>query len=169
MHHTHLHSQQVHILHHTLHFFLGLLASHHPPTLTPSDLLTCPNHLSLLCLTLSERSSTPHISATSLLDFPSCHLTPAMYLSIQRSHLRRTSTNLHVSAHQVSEGYTNVIQFLAMLSLFSKWNFQTEIRNNAFPDVISSNFPIFFLFSYMLCRSAGQNRKFKMWNRISRK
>ena len=75
------------------------------PNTPPSALFTCPNHLSLLCLNLTERSSTPHISATSLLDLPSCHLTPAMYLSILKSHLCRKSINLLVNAH-VSAPYS---------------------------------------------------------------
>ena len=66
-------------------FFLGLPAGRYSPTLSsptspntpPSALFTYPNYLSLLCFNLTEGSSTPHISATSLLDLPSCHLTPA--------------------------------------------------------------------------------------------
>ena len=74
----------------------------HLPHLTknnPSALFTCPNHLSLLCLNLTERSSTPHISATSLLDLLSYHLTSDMYLNILWSHLCRTSISLLVNAH----------------------------------------------------------------------
>ena len=66
---------------------------------TPSALFSCPNHLSLLCLNITERSSTPHIYAISLLDLPSCHLTPAMYLGILRSHLCDISISLLVNAH----------------------------------------------------------------------
>ena len=51
-------------------------------------------------------SLTPHISATSLLDLPCCHLsTPAMYLGILWPHLRRTSISFLVNAH-VSAPYS---------------------------------------------------------------
>ena len=114
--HILLHSQQVYILHHTITpLFLRPSCrpsppNSHPPTspnIPPSALFTCPNHLSLLCLNLTERSSTPHISATSLLDFLSCHFTPAMYLSILLSHLHRTSINLLVNSH-ASAYYINI-------------------------------------------------------------
>ncbi|KAK8385090.1 hypothetical protein O3P69_012116 [Scylla paramamosain] len=85
-------------------FFFGLPTDHQPPTLTsstllnttPYALLTCPNHLSLLFLSSTERSATPNISATSPLDLPSCHPTPAMYLTILQSQLRRIS---HQTGH----------------------------------------------------------------------
>ena len=88
---------------HSLHYFLGIIPSGcRPPTLTsptspntpPSALFTCPNYLSHLCLNLTERSSTPHISATSLLDLLSFHLTPAKYTGILHSHLHKTSISL---------------------------------------------------------------------------
>ena len=83
-----LHSQQVHILHHLLTpLFLRPFTGCHHTQHTPSALFTSPN---LLCLNLTERLSTPHIISTSLLDLQSCHLTPAMYLSILQSHLCRT-------------------------------------------------------------------------------
>ena len=66
---------------HSLYFFLGF-----------------PNSC-LLCLKLTERFSTPHISATSMLQFPSCYLTPAMYISNLRSHVRRTSISLLANAN----------------------------------------------------------------------
>ena len=104
------------------HFFLGLPAGRHLSTLTspshpthPPALFKCPNHLSLLCLNLAERSSTPHISATSLLDLLSCHLTPATFLSILRLHLCRTSISLYVNYYpcfcsiQYSRFHTNFI------------------------------------------------------------
>ena len=60
---------------HSLHFFLGLPTGHLSPTLTsphliqhtPSTLFTCLNNLSILFLSLTERSKL-HISATPLLD-----------------------------------------------------------------------------------------------------
>ena len=85
LYHMPLHSQQVHFLHYTLTPLFPRSPTVISPTSSnthPSALFTCPNHLSLLYLNLTERSSTPHISATSMLDLPSCHLTPAMYLSI---------------------------------------------------------------------------------------
>ena len=67
---------------------------HTSPNTTPSALFTCPNYINLLCLNFTERSSTSHISAMSLLDLSCSHLTPAMYLSILRSHLHRISIRL---------------------------------------------------------------------------
>ena len=83
LHHMLLHSQQVPVLPQTI------TPNSHLTQYNPSVLFTCPNHLSLLCLNLTERSSTPHISTTSLLDLPSCLLTSSMYLSILPSHLHR--------------------------------------------------------------------------------
>ena len=86
-----LHSQQVHILYHTLiplfprPFCRSLPPNSQLPNSSntlPFALFTCPNYLSLLCLNLTERSSTLHISAISLLDLLFCNFTPAMYLSI---------------------------------------------------------------------------------------
>ncbi|MPC30203.1 hypothetical protein E2C01_023463 [Portunus trituberculatus] len=45
------------------------------------------NHLNLLFLSSTDRSLTPHISTTSLLDLLSCHLTSATYVSILWSKL----------------------------------------------------------------------------------
>ena len=99
---------------HALHFFIGLPACYHPPTLTsPTSPNTplCPFHKSkpsqsFFFLNLTERSSTPHISATLLLHFGSCHLTPAaMYLSILWSHLCITSIRLLFNSH-VSTPYS---------------------------------------------------------------
>ena len=77
--HMLLHSQQVYIFHHTLTpLFPRPSDGYCPPTLAypyspthPSFLFTCPNiSVSLFCLNFTEfRSSNPHISATSLLDF----------------------------------------------------------------------------------------------------
>ena len=98
-----LHSQQVHILHHLLTpLFLRPFTGCHHTQHTPSALFTSPN---LLCLNLTERLSTPHIISTSLLHLLSCHLTPAMYLSILWSHLYRASISLLVHVH-VSAAYS---------------------------------------------------------------
>ena len=127
--HMLLHSQQVHILYHTITplfprpsyrpLLLPLIYPTSPNTHTHTHtcaLLTCPNHLILLCLNLTERSSTPHISATSLLDLLSSYLTPAMYLSILRSHLHRTSISLLVNAH-VSAPYIRADLTRALFTL----------------------------------------------------
>ncbi|MPC70273.1 hypothetical protein E2C01_064515 [Portunus trituberculatus] len=102
-----IHNRFISSVTHSLHLFFGIPTGHHPPTLTsstslntpPAALLTCLNHLNLLLLSSTERSLTPHISTTSLLDLPSCHLTPAMYLSILWSQLPKTSVSLFVNAH----------------------------------------------------------------------
>ena len=99
------HNKFISFITHSLHFFLDLPSGHCPPNsylphLTqhmPSALFTCPIHLNLLWLNLTERSSTPHLSATSLLDLLFCYLTPAMYLSILQSHLHRTSISICLS------------------------------------------------------------------------
>ncbi|MPC27620.1 hypothetical protein E2C01_020796 [Portunus trituberculatus] len=92
---------------HSLNLFFGLPIGCQPPTLTsstslntpPSALLTRPTYLNLLFLSSKEMSLTPHISVTSLLDLPSCHLTPAMYLGILWSQLHRIFVRLFVNAH----------------------------------------------------------------------
>ena len=59
----------------SLHYFLGSTPNPISPTSRnthPSALFTCPNYFSLLFLNLTKRWSTPHISATSQLDLPSC-------------------------------------------------------------------------------------------------
>ncbi|MPC30325.1 hypothetical protein E2C01_023586 [Portunus trituberculatus] len=77
-----------------------------PPTLTSSTSLNTStvlfmylNHPSLLLLSSTEWSLTPHIFIISLLDLPSCHLTPATYLSILWLQLHRISVSLFVSTH----------------------------------------------------------------------
>ena len=81
--HMLLHSQQVHILHTITPLFPRPSCQQSPPNShlphhtqhTLSAFFTCPNHLSCFCFNLTERFSNPHISATSLLDHPSYHLT----------------------------------------------------------------------------------------------
>jgi hypothetical protein len=65
--------------------------------LPSSGLATCQNHLGLP-LSSTPSYSTPHLLATSPLLTLSCHLTPAMYLSILRSqHLRITTPQVTTS------------------------------------------------------------------------
>jgi len=75
---VHLFSRCSYLLSNMLYTFLDLPTCSLPPIFTSSTsfkkllsaLFTCPNHLNILCLSLIERTSTPHISLTSILDFP---------------------------------------------------------------------------------------------------
>ena len=107
LHHMLLHSQQIHILHHTIFPLFPMpscyLSSPNSYT-SPNTPTICPFHMSKpsqssLPQLLTEMSSTPHIYATSMLDLLSCHLTSAMYLSILWSHLCRTSISLLANSH----------------------------------------------------------------------
>ena len=97
-------SQQVIMLHHTITplftkaFLPAAIAPQLllPPPAHPTHPL-CPFH-SLLCLNLTERSSTPHISSTYFLNLLFCNFTPAMYFIILWSYLCKTFITLLVNA-----------------------------------------------------------------------
>ena len=97
--HVFTYPQGVHILCQTR-FLLFLWHSNWTSTYNPHSLYLIqqtafyPSYVSK-----PSRSSTPHISLNSKLDFPSFHFTPALYLNILQSHLCRTLISLSVSAH----------------------------------------------------------------------
>ena len=103
--HVFLYSQGVHIL-----------------CQTCSPLFPGPSHLSAYHPHfLYFIQHTPHISLTSVLDFPFFHFTPAMYLNILQSHLCRTSISQSVSGHvSVPKRRADLIQTLKTLPLVFK-------------------------------------------------
>ena len=111
-----------------LQVFLGLPGGRRPgattcwvfPKISVSSLLTTyPNHPSLLTLSTSPNSLTPHLLATSALLTRSLHVTPAIYLSILLSQLSNIASSLAVSAH-VSPPYS-ITDLMHASYTFPRW------------------------------------------------